>query len=154
MERGGQQQELKDARLLARVKKLALAEYAGLNHEGGDTCLEPGCSCATNWKKRSDPVCGIFRKPAMRCTTFESVVLGLDPDDLEKQPHADSVDVTLAEAYTRHLLTGEPVSFDVCMWEQCRKTAIDGPYCAGHATVAARQERKERQRSKAESQAG
>lgn len=42
--------------------------------------MEPGCSCWEDWQGGDlAPVSGPFRDPPVRCSSFEALVLPLDP---------------------------------------------------------------------------
>jgi len=102
--------EITDGKLLARVRRLIAEEHAGYVRAGDGhiehACVEPGCSCGFG-------VSGPFRRPAVRCTSFETIVLPLDPN--------------LERDYWRHLTTGEHVRARRCAWvspstgKRCRR---------------------------------
>ena len=120
--------EIKDAKLLARLRALARSEYAGLIDS---KCLEPSCRTCR------DETFGLFRTPAVRCEGFERLVLPLDP--------------ALEEAYFEHLHAGTAAVIRRCKWENCRRgTASLDPnsrYCALHARLAERHRERERART-------
>lgn len=120
-------EEITDPKLLSRLRALIRAEHAGYLAEG-NRCVEPGCSCGQTWEGESDPVCGPFREPGVRCTSFEKAVLPLDPD--------------LEDAYWDHLETGSNVRVRRCRWPHCRRqVASMGPaakYCELHADLSRR----------------
>ncbi len=135
--------EIHDAKLLARVKKLIRAEHAGYIR-GGNKCVEPGCSCNAGLGENDpDPVSGPFRTPAVRCSSFETLVLPLDPD--------------LETAYWDHLKRGARLQVIRCQHEGCRKAvSAFGPntrYCAIHARLRAKQATRERVRRYREGEA-
>lgn len=99
--------------------------------------MEPGCSCWGDWQGGDlAPVSGPFRDPPVRCSSFEALVLPLDP--------------ALEEAYWAYIERGEKVRVQRCQWPGCRReVASVGPaakYCAPHAETAKRQATRRRVR--------
>lgn len=125
--------EITDAKLLARVKQLIIAGHAGFARSGygkiENACVEPGCSCNFD-------VCGLFREPAVRCSSFEQLVLPRDPE--------------LETAYWAHLKTGTELRVLRCQWQGCRRevgsTAPNAKYCARHAEVSRKKARRDASR--------
>lgn len=150
---------LTDKKLVAKVKRLARAEYAGYiryGHGGENLCVEPGCSCCAGWPEDGDPVCGLFRNIPVRCTGFEIGVLGLNPNVLRKEPW-DPIDPDLAEAYRHHLLSGAELETRRCRWPGCRKQIMvsrNTQYCELHRELARRRSQRERFRRHKGSKAG
>ena len=127
--------EIIDIKLLARVRRVIVAEHAGFIRRGygkiENACIEPGCSCDFG-------VCGPFRNPPVRCTSFEERVLPLDPD--------------LEAAYWGHLKGGSALRVRRCAKPGCRKEVAGiGPnarYCAFHAGQRRRETRREYARNR------
>lgn len=125
--------KITDPKLLARVRRLIIAEHAGFIRSGygkvENACVEPGCSCDFD-------VCGPFRETPVRCTSFEQRVLPLDPK--------------LEQAYWAHLTRGAALHVRRCAWPRCRKEVAGiGPaarYCAHHAEASRKQARREASR--------
>lgn len=116
------------------MKALTRQEHAGFVAEG-NKCIEPGCSCQRDAGDR-DPVGGPFRQTPIRCTSFETNVLPLDPD--------------LEAAYWDHLERGVGVRLRRCQWKGCRREVASlGPasrFCATHARISRRQTNRDAQR--------
>ena len=130
--RGNVSDLITDPKLLARVRRLIAAEHAGYKRDDNGRahiCLELGCSCDFD-------TCGPFRKPLVRCTSFENMVLPLDPD--------------LQAAYWEHLRSGAALGLRRCKRPQCRRgVSGSGPrakYCKIHADLNARAKNRERVR--------
>jgi hypothetical protein len=146
--------EIRDVKLLARIRRLIRTQHAGFVADANGRqhlCLEPGCSCAETWPGSDRPMSGPFRNPPVRCTSFETSVLGLDPKDLTKESHFDSLDFELAEAYRVYLLSGQRVKTRRCSCEGChRELTSVGPaakYCDIHAAASIRRSKREYQRT-------
>ncbi len=121
--------EIRDPKLVARVRALIRAEHAGFfaSYNGKrDTCIEPACTCGGD-------ICGPFRDLSVRCRYFEESVLPLEPD--------------LEAAYWAHLRAGDRMVARQCEWPGCRRdVASVGPatkYCAYHAEVSRKRSKRE-----------
>jgi hypothetical protein len=122
--------EITDIKLLARIRRLIVAEHAGYVRRGyGEiehACIEPGCSCDFG-------ACGPFRNPPVRCTSFETNVLPLDPE--------------LERDYWNHLNIGTAMEVRRCAWlspstgRKCRKEVRGRgrQYCEFHAEMSRKQ---------------
>ncbi len=127
---GEDNDEITDPKLLARVRRLIIAEHAGFVRSGygkvANACIEPECSCNFD-------VSGPFRDPPVRCTSFEERVLPLDPD--------------LEAAYWRHIKDGESMVVRRCAWPRCRREVAGvGPaakWCVWHSEAARKKTRRE-----------
>ncbi len=135
--------EIQDAKLLARVKNLIQAEHAGYIREG-NKCVEPGCSCNAGLGENDpDPVSGPFRDPPVRCSSFEKLVLPLDPD--------------LEAAYNAHVNRGVGYTVRRCQRKGCRreippreKRGRPVKFCEKHALLSKRQSNREYARQRRE----
>ena len=62
------------------MRTLVGEEHAGFIADGS-RCVEPRCSCWQEWQEGNPlPVSGPFRDPPTRCSSFEAMVLPLDPN--------------------------------------------------------------------------
>ncbi len=133
---------IRDRRLLARLRRLAVAEYAGLT--GDHRCVEPECNCRRECPPDRDPICGLFRNPAVCCIGFEVNVLGLDPRNLGKHAWNHVPEwAELAEAYRQYMIgSSSRLRVKRCATPGCpREVTGSGPAAKYCGPCAARRQR-------------
>jgi hypothetical protein len=146
-------QELKDSKLVAKVRDLIRREHAGFIVEG-NRCIEPGCSCGQGLGPDGpDPVSGPFRDKPVRCTSFEELVLPLTVDE-RYDPETLKRFGGLSDTYWAHLNTGETMSVPRCVHAGCRREAQPGSaYCPFHTVRRAKSANREALRARKERRA-